>query len=65
MAATRTRQVDRFGNVSYAITRDGQPIGTVLKTSTGYLAITPTRSAARRTTSIKRGVAWLEQGTDP
>lgn len=49
MTTTQTREVDRFGNVSYRIDRDGVTIGTVVKTSSGYDAeyrdnYVPTRS---------------------
>lgn len=38
MTTTSSKQIDRFGNISYTVTRDGEVIGTIYKESTGYRA---------------------------
>jgi hypothetical protein len=60
MNTTQTRQVDRFGNVSYRIERDGQHIGTVHKTSGGYQAEWPNGNYVPRLGSIKKARALIE-----
>jgi hypothetical protein len=60
MNATQTRQVDRFGNVSYRIERDGEHIGTVHKTCSGYQAEPVGVDYYMNASSIKKARALIE-----
>lgn len=57
---TRTREVDQFGNVAYAIFKCNTLYGSVLKTCSGWQAETPWGSYAP-VVSVKAGEAWLER----
>lgn len=60
MTATKTRQVDAKGNVTYTIRHGDTVIGTIHKTCSGYQAELPSGSYIP-TSSIKKATALLEQ----
>jgi hypothetical protein len=57
---TTTKNISRTGSVIYTVNRDGQQIGCIHKTSSGYSAHLPS-GGHRTVTSIKKGAAWVAQ----
>jgi hypothetical protein len=57
----KTKEADRFGNVSYRISDNGQAVGIIHKLSSGYEAETIIGSHSPRLSSIKAGLEWLER----
>jgi hypothetical protein len=56
---TKTKEVDRFGNVSYTV-RDGERIiGRIIKASSGYQVERLPFDSYAPVPSIKAGMDWL------
>jgi hypothetical protein len=56
---TTTRTVDQFGNISYAVRRDGTVIANIDKTCSGYQLTLPSGSYVP-VRSIKAGLELLD-----
>jgi hypothetical protein len=54
-----TREIDQFGNVSYAVTVDGKPLGRILKTSSAWQVEPYPFTSYAPVTSVRKGLEWL------
>jgi hypothetical protein len=56
---TKTRQVDEFGNVSYAVANDdGTPAGVIAKTCSGWAVMLSEGYVPVH--SVEAGMSWLD-----